>query len=281
MTTPPFDLGHHRLENRYCFCGDLELLTPLRISSGRAGEATDAPFIRAYNGTPYIPGSSLRGALRSELERLLAGVGGDNGLRSCTLFSREYRAAGLEDDCPEKYRKMMQAMDHESQEKKNRATLEFIQNEICQVCQLFGATMYASHLVINDAAPQCADPAAAAQWPRLRDGVGIDRDTGAAKEGAKFDYEVIETGPTFVLKMTAENLRGSHFKIMDLALQLLMNGLYVGGKRSGGLGRIGLKPETLVVTGFSSPKDMWDRLQQGHVIHQPLDWSQEVSRAET
>jgi len=97
------------------------------------------------------------------------------------------------------------------------------------------------------------------------------------------NFLFLETGssPTFVLKMTAENLRGSHFKIMDLALQLLMNGLYVGGKRSGGLGRISLKPETLVVTGFSSPKDMWDRLQEGRDIHQPLDWSEEVSRAET
>ena len=280
MTTPSFNMGHHRLENRYRFCGHLELITPLRISSGRADEATDAPFIRTYDGTPYIPGSSLRGAMRSELERLLAGVGGGNGLRSCTLFSSEGQVEGQEDDCPEKFRKKMQDMDSESQEAKDKATISFIQNELCQVCRLFGAPMYASHLVINDALPPCPDTANTAQRLRLRDGVGIDRDTGAAKEGAKFDYEVMETGPVFVLTIIAENLRGKNFILLDLALRLLKDGLYVGGKRSGGLGRIRLKPESLVVTGFSKPRDMCDRLRHGQEIYQPLDWP-EVYRAET
>lgn len=76
--------GHHVLRNRYRFEGDLELVTGLRLSTGRASDESDAPLMRTRAGELYIPGSSLRGAIRSELERMIPELG--LGLRSCTLF---------------------------------------------------------------------------------------------------------------------------------------------------------------------------------------------------
>ncbi|HEX9945764.1 MAG TPA: RAMP superfamily CRISPR-associated protein, partial [Thermoanaerobaculia bacterium] len=84
--------GHHTLQNRYRFEGRLELVSPLRLSSGRASDVTDAPLMRDRAGVPYIPGSSLRGVIRSELERILAGLGPASGVRSCILFSEDASA---------------------------------------------------------------------------------------------------------------------------------------------------------------------------------------------
>ena len=97
---------------------------------------------------------------------------------------------------------------------------------------------------------------------RIRDGVGIDRDTGAARDGAKFDYEVLEPGVDFAFKMTVENVGsvGSEDKkVISLILTLLEQGIYVGGKRSGGLGKMRLKEvdgNKIKVTGFKDPQTL-------------------------
>ena len=108
--------GHHELHNRYCFEGELELVSPLRISSGRASDETDAPFMRMFDGTPYIPGTSLRGAIRSELERILAVVGESASVTSCILFEKG--------DCAGKAKDFMLSLDREAGSKQRRARKE-------------------------------------------------------------------------------------------------------------------------------------------------------------
>ncbi len=75
MTPPPDCYGSYRLEVR----GDLEVVTPLHIGSGeRLDIITDAPVLRTGNlhdGVPFIPGSSLRGILRSRLESEQSQIG--------------------------------------------------------------------------------------------------------------------------------------------------------------------------------------------------------------
>jgi CRISPR-associated protein Csm3 len=266
--------GHQQLHNRYCFEGELELITPLRISSGRASDDTDAPFMRSFEGTPYIPGSSLRGAIRSEVERIIATVGGVTGLRTCTLFEKG--------DCAEKVRDFLLKLEEkESNERENKTKeeriAEFAKKELCDVCKLFGSTVYASRLIFEDALPVDGEI-----HNRIRDGVGIDRDTGAARDGAKFDYEVIEhsnNGPFFGFKMVAENVNGQDKKIINLILNLLKHGLYVGGKRAGGLGKVRLREtdnRVCKVTGFENPKSLWEALVSGREIYESLDWKEEV-----
>ena len=206
--------GHQQLHNRYCFEGELELVTALRISSGNASDETDAPFIRTFDKTtPYIPGSSLRGAIRSEVERILASVGATAGLKSCTLFEK--------DCCTEKARDFLSELDknernQDTREKstKNELIAAFAKDTLCDVCKLFGSTVYASRLTIEDALPVGME---GNKIPtHIRDGVGIDRDTGAAKDGAKFDYEVIEpakNGLAFLFKMKAENVTNNDKKL--------------------------------------------------------------------
>lgn len=271
--------GHQQLHNRYCFEGELELVTALRISSGNASDETDAPFIRTFDKTPYIPGSSLRGAIRSEVERILASVGTTAGLKSCTLFE--------EDCCAEKARKFLLELDknernQDTHEKntKNERIAAIVKDTLCDVCKLFGSTVYASRLTIEDALPVGVE---GDKIPKhIRDGVGIDRDTGAAKDGAKFDYEVIEpvkTGLTFLFKMTAENITvtgdtGNDRKLINLILSLLKHGLHVGGKRAGGLGKIKLKEYK--VAGFEDSKSLWAAITSGKEIHNSIEWKEGV-----
>lgn len=66
------------LRERWILKGKIRTLTSLHVGRGRgekeAGEP-DLPVVKFPDGKPYIPGSSLKGAIRSELDRLTKGLG--------------------------------------------------------------------------------------------------------------------------------------------------------------------------------------------------------------
>ena len=61
----------HVLHKRLRLMGTLTTRTALRIGSGGSGEldAADLPVLRDAEGFPLIPGGSLKGVLRSTIER--------------------------------------------------------------------------------------------------------------------------------------------------------------------------------------------------------------------
>ena len=258
--------GHTQLFNRYQLDLTLKLETPLRLSSGRASDDTDAPLMRRFDGMPFIPGSSLRGAIRSEIERIISGVGHAicPKIKSCNLFSKE----GEHKDCAEKFRVYQKGQEIEGHTLSDREIADYAEQHLCDVCKLFGSSLYASHLVIEDAIPVGNYPC------RIRDGVGIDRDTGAARETVKFDYEVMELmrePALFTSTLRIENLTANDKILLKLVLDLLeKEGLYVGGKRAAGLGRIKLSQKT--ITGFTNPQELWQRLQNGETLCQAMTW---------
>jgi len=287
MTPSPRALvSHHQLTSRHIFTGRLELQTALRISSGRADDRTDAPLIRTLDGVPYIPGSSLRGVLRAEVERLLAGVGeAVSRLCSCTLFAKSTPSeAG--NDCAEIIQEKLQLWEKtppEEQAEEERGKTrddkiwELATTNLCDVCRLFGSRWYASRLIIVDALPDENQIYQLQGRARLRDGVGIDRDTGAARENVKFDYEVLEPGggcPTLLFEMIAENLDATDIRLVNLVLKILKVGLYVGGKRAGGLGLLRLQEQKQTENGqvrkfhyqvkcLADPATWWPALTTG------------------
>ena len=57
---------------------EVRALSPLTIGSGRVEQdpaAPDIPLLKDSNGRPYIPGSTLKGFVRSGIERVLLGTG--------------------------------------------------------------------------------------------------------------------------------------------------------------------------------------------------------------
>jgi len=266
--------GHHRLDNRYRFAGQLVLESPLRLSSGRANDETDAPLMRDRANVIYIPATSLKGSLRSEIERIVSTVGPSQGLSSCILFSGGAGSPGKGEDCLTNEEKRAERY----RDKAEEDVLEEVKTKLCDVCSLFGSPVLAARLTFQDLYPT---ETVAESHTMVRDGVGIDRDTGTARENVKFNFEVLEapkdTRPKFAFVMKAENLDEKDRKLLRLVLGLLQQGLPVGGKRSSGLGTLKLEMKTLKVEGFNDPEKLWDALMKGKDAHQGLDWKEVVA----
>ena len=194
--------------------GELENLTPLSIGSGGIGKlgSPDNPVITVnINGesVPYIPGSSLKGILRTEAEKIARILEKE----VCNIF------------------------DHKS--KCNTAKGD---EDLCVVCRIFGSQAIASHVRIMDAYPSTKDYSLS-----IEPGVAIDRATGAARPGAKYNVQVISPNARFRFRMIIENIDlrktgEDNAKILLNLLRKLEDGeLQIGGKRSVGHGLVKLR----------------------------------------
>lgn len=211
-------------------------------------------FVRTMrNGRyePYLPGSSLKGVLRAHAERIartfvydetterlgacdpleVPGVG--EPLRPVTSCGAKLvrrrdgptalgRAEGL--DGAATYR------------------------AACPICKLFGCTLLKGRLHVSDAFSDYTGGSryrgGSAVRLAVRDGVGIDRFTGGAKDGAKFDFEVEESKP-FSLTLHLENFELWQLGLLAFVLRDMAEGLVpIGFGKSRGLGRV-----TATVTG--------------------------------
>jgi len=214
------------LKNRYVLTGTLKGDEGLHIGTGVPGVDTDAPFIRQGN-RPFLPGSSLRGAMRSTVERLVRSLWGPAAC--CTLFTEP--SAG--NDCwhgnEDKRKKLEQAG---AEGDSLRRDLAEGRGKLCPVCQLFGSTIMAARLKVTDARLKHD------QEPVRRDGVGIDRDTETAAEQIKYDFEVLDRGCEFDFSLHLENADDNDLALLYILLKELEQGMDVGGKKSRGLGRV-------------------------------------------
>ena len=105
----------------------------------------------------------------------------------------------------------------------------------CTACRLFGSPWLASRLLFQDAVLQNRE--AMLRLTEVRDGVGIDRDLGAARTGIKYDFETVPAGAEFGLHIIAENAEEWEIGLLLLVLRALQEGsLPIGGKTSRGLG---------------------------------------------
>ncbi len=198
---------------------------PVLIKSGLAQvSGPDMAWVRVFrNGRDevYLPGSSLKGVLRSHAERIARTLnpeaacdplgGKDNPERSCgTCF--------------------------DLRKKRNRAPNNATAyKEACLICKLFGCTWFASRLATEDAYAVGTPPE-----PTQRDGVGIDRFTGGAAttQRAKFELEVITEG-TFATTLHLRNFELWQLALLGFVLQDLADGLIrIGMGKSRGLGKV-------------------------------------------
>ena len=62
------NIGPSRFQYRYLARFIIEAVTPLAVGSGEADLLTDAPVALDVNGLPYIPGTSIAGVIRHQLD---------------------------------------------------------------------------------------------------------------------------------------------------------------------------------------------------------------------
>lgn len=200
---------------------------PLRIGAGRSPPLalTDLPVITInINGeiTPYIPGSSLKGTLRSVCELLVKSA----GLDSCMAGScaRE-KKVGDEN--------LLSLMDTAMRTNNIQLLLTTLE-KFCLICKIFGAGSYKAHIDFREAYPQ-KDTVRTS----IKSGIAINRRSGAVKRGALFQVEYVEPGAIFNTSIVMTNLPNYVVGLLLVALDMVNEGLFkLGGFKSKGFGKV-------------------------------------------
>ena len=211
----------------------LELRTALHIGTGEGTETADDLLRRDARGRLMIPGTAIAGALRSLATKLAPRL---QDVSPCHVL----KAKDLKKACG------------------------------CLVCQLFGDVNpqedvdeggNAARVLVYDAVLDSSDV-------QIRDGVGIDRVTGAAarRERIKFDLEVLPAGTTFKLRIELDR----HLQDVN-ALQLLAASLAeweqgrgtVGGRVARGLGAFALKGVQFIDYDLNNSSNLMQMLRSG------------------
>jgi len=222
-----------RFTGRFTIQGRLEALTALHVGGGVLGPPTgsDLPLLRDALGQPFIPGSTLKGALRATVERWVRTVR-PSRQRACTI------TGGADERCLAPAR--LEQLRREAAGDEARLARAVLA-ETCWVCQVFGAPWLASRVA-------CADlPVLPATWSgqvAVREGVALDRDTETASSGVRYDLEVVPPGTTFRCTIEAATDVPWQLGLLALALRELAAGrVALGAGRSRGLGRVVLHVE--------------------------------------
>ncbi len=245
-------------ENRRRLEGMLSTRTGLHIGAGGSGDplATDSPVVRNAAGVPFVPGSSLKGVVRSATESLLRGAGaqkagGEEPLWSCDPISG--------DPCVSHQDLQDIRAAHESD---GRAVAEATWDKSCTVCRLFGSLALASRVRFPDL-PLAAD----APLLELRNGVGIDRDKELAAPGVLYDFEAVPPETPFQLTVILDNTADWEVGLLLYLFEQLDQGsLALGGKTSRGLGQVRIEWQKMIETRvekanpFAELLSSWDLL---------------------
>ena len=216
--------------NKITITGFLEAIDPIHIGASAAESLdptqVDNSVLKDADGLPIIPGSSLKGVVRSDFEGVMRAV----GKNVCDIFNVN------DTSCTDNkfIDSVLNSSDLSELEKANA-----LYERSCDVCRLFGGRGLASHLSFKDCAfigDKCIF--------EHRDGIGIDRDTGTAARGCKYEFEIIPKGSRFSFCLIAENLEEEQKNYLYYILRRLMSAeLSIGGKTTRGFGRIKLFPD--------------------------------------
>ncbi len=238
ITHQPAIWGFDSLHNRWRITGDLITRTGMRIGVGRDTDVAghDLPVMRDAIGRPFIPGSSLKGVLRSSIEALLRGLSDEPEVQrtqlACLVLQSRERCITNEEML--EWRQPSGGQPALSAEEISENVL----NHSCMVCQTFGSTWLASHVAIRDL------PVKAEYWFgqfEVRTGVSLDRDTGTAGRGMLYSFETVPAGAYFELEIEADNLTDWQKGLLWLGLQPFTRGYgRLGGATSRGLGQVEL-----------------------------------------
>jgi len=234
-----------RLDRRTSVTGVLETVTALHIGAGQPQTTvgTDAPVIRDVLGRPFVPGSSFKGVLRSNLEALLRSSPGGK-LWTCNPLGEK---SPNPDDRPCVTREVRKAIFDKNEPMPTRLAewTKLLDEKTCSICSLFGSPWLAARVSIPDMS-------VLGEWRdssyRVRDGVAIDREnlTAATNPNLKYDFETVSPGTRFAFNLIVENAGDWELGLIACGLDLFSQGYAtLGGKSSRGLGRV-----TISVTGI-------------------------------
>lgn len=222
---------------------------PVLIKSGYATlDAADMVPVSTFKDGEqvyYFPGTSLKGVLRSHLERIARTLRPGS---VCIPYLDPKKTMPV----PVAEEKESYGCGYRSRASAGKDPAWMAYHDSCAACRLFGSLKFGGRLSIGDAypLPNCK-PAA-----ELRNGVGIDRFTGGVVGGLLFD-QIVLTGGKFATKIRLTNFELWQLASLNLLLADLQDELLtIGSGRSRGLGRVRGEVEGYRVTYLRSVSDL-------------------------
>lgn len=222
---------HKRFVNHCTIDLSITPCGPILIKSGKEGADPTKPdmeFVETYHTggrSIYLPGSSLKGAIRAHAERIVRTVGGDQPSSSPNHI---WASNPLD-------RSAFRDLEKEKDTQKVYQLSSFTD-------QMFGSTAIASRIRIED-----AYPVDRAQLKiEERNGIAIDRVFGSVAVGP-FNYQVC-TGGEFRTKIHLKNFTLAQLGLIGLVLRDLNDGWFgLGFAKSRGMGQVEAKLNSAVV----------------------------------
>ena len=228
---------------RYELTIPVELTSELHIGGvdavpDRDGEGTVIRFCRNGLDEPTIPGRSIRGAVRAacDVARQALEESADPATQDGGAFSKENWISLWGDDT-----------DYTGKSANDRGLPSDASLPIRKSALTFHAVSF----------PQYKDADSGESPLPRRHGVGIDRTTGAASDGALYEHEFLPRGTRFTIRITAEGRDGEKMrreqsdgipepassesvkKILEFIVDVLTSGaICLGGRTGSGQGTI-------------------------------------------
>jgi len=236
----------NKYEREYVLDLVLVNTSPLHIGAGGTeflGSPVDLSVLRGtiyipgrglYEG-PVIPGSSLKGVLRSIAEGLAAKLGWLR-IEPVTLNDSSITCTG--ENLADIENKLLSKDCNEERERE----LSRLFNDCLAspVVGLFGAPWIGSHVEIYDAYPANLEPPRISVVTR----VSIDRVTGSQKPGQLYSMEIVEAGTKWKTRMRILNIDvegdSREAKLLRMVLRALEQGISIGRRTSIGQGSLRL-----------------------------------------
>jgi len=202
-----------KLEKRLIFNGTVEAITPLHIGSGKPEVevgGVEMPVLTDPSEQPYIPGSSLKGRVRTEAERIAR----KEGMGVCK---------------PPDVRNMCGSI---------KARVE----DFCICCKIFGTAggiSVASKVKFRD-----MFPLQKVEVLLERTSTAIDREKGSVYGKALYTIQAVPAGTKFNMEIVAENLADDELKLLLAALKSVEDSA-LGGSSTRGFGKVRFNIESV------------------------------------
>ncbi|HDJ89260.1 MAG TPA: hypothetical protein ENG40_01025 [Thermoprotei archaeon] len=170
-----------KVNERYIIEYSIKTITPLHIGSGERIDIPkiDLPILRLSDGTIFIPGSSIKGVVRSELEEITSGL----GFKICI----ENRGWDPVYSCSEE--------------------------KHCISCALFGSTEMSSRVFFRDAY------VSQDKGVFIKPGIAINRESKTTRKGSLFTSEYVNPGTIFKSEIVFLNPEPGMLGLLFLTLK--------------------------------------------------------------
>ncbi len=225
-------------------------IDPLLIKSGQATVAgVDMAFVRTYRRggkeEPFIPGSSLKGLIRSYAEKICRTLK-DDPVPVCL----PYLKPGDEDDREQRQASCgLMLTKYKDKYTRDRVPSSTVYQVSCPICRMFGSHEFIGRCATSDAYLTTEYRDSGSPSLEIRNGVAIDRFTGGVAEGP-FDLEVLSRGE-FSTAIEIRNFERWQLGLLGLVLRDMEEGkLRIGFGKSKGLGKFKIEITQFGVTSY-------------------------------